>query len=219
MRKVSICEKTGLKRGAWTPEEDRLLTAYIKRYGHWNWVQLPKYAGLQRCGKSCRLRWMNYLRPNISRGNYSKEEEETIIKMHRTLGNRWATIAASLPGRTDNEIKNYWHSHLKRHTKPEKENSKSKSSGIGFSQSNYDQNATSETQTSESAITTLDGERAPSRKQEVCILSFTSSDSQTSPSVFANSRSDLRDIYAPVILESSTVIYHPRSPVTYNFFS
>ncbi|KAJ6693365.1 hypothetical protein OIU85_004162 [Salix viminalis] len=72
MVRAPCCDKTGLKKGAWTPEEDRKLMAYVTRYGCWNWRQLPKFAGLQRCGKSCRLRWLNYLRPNIKRGNYTE---------------------------------------------------------------------------------------------------------------------------------------------------
>nr|URY18898.1 MYB protein [Zanthoxylum bungeanum] len=117
MVRTPSCDKTGLKKGTWTPEEDRKLIAYVTKYGYWNWRQLPKYAGLARCGKSCRLRWMNYLRPNIKRGNYTKEEEETIIRLHESLGNKWSAISAQLPGRTDNEIKNHWHTSLKKRLK------------------------------------------------------------------------------------------------------
>lgn len=114
MGRAPCCDKLGLKKGPWTPDEDQKLMAYIQRYGHGSWRALPKQAGLLRCGKSCRLRWTNYLRPDIKRGRFSFEEEQVIIHLHGLLGNRWSAIAAHLPGRTDNEIKNYWNTHLKK---------------------------------------------------------------------------------------------------------
>ncbi|XP_059446304.1 transcription factor MYB106-like [Corylus avellana] len=114
MRRSQCCEKVGLKKGPWTPEEDQKLLAYIEEHGIGSWRALPAKAGLQRCGKSCRLRWTNYLRPDIKRGKFSLQEEQTIIQLHALLGNRWSAIATHLPKRTDNEIKNYWNTHLKK---------------------------------------------------------------------------------------------------------
>ncbi|CAK7350734.1 unnamed protein product [Dovyalis caffra] len=114
MGRAPCCDKNGLKKGPWTSEEDQKLIDYIQKHGYGNWRTLPKNAGLQRCGKSCRLRWTNYLRPDIKRGRFSFEEEETIIQLHSILGNKWSAIAARLPGRTDNEIKNYWNTHIRK---------------------------------------------------------------------------------------------------------
>ncbi|GFZ12867.1 myb domain protein 5 [Actinidia rufa] len=106
--------KVGMKRGPWTPEEDELLSKYINKEGEGRWRTLPKRAGLLRCGKSCRLRWMNYLRPSVKRGRIAPDEEDLILRLHRLLGNRWSLIAGRIPGRTDNEIKNYWNTHLRK---------------------------------------------------------------------------------------------------------
>ncbi|XP_047331272.1 transcription factor MYB58 [Impatiens glandulifera] len=112
--RAPCCDKTKVKTGAWSPEEDFRLVSFIHKHGHPNWRALPSQAGLLRCGKSCRLRWINYLRPTVKRGNFTQEEEEIVIKLHQSLGNKWSKIASCLPGRTDNEIKNIWNTHLKK---------------------------------------------------------------------------------------------------------
>ncbi|CAL0316528.1 unnamed protein product [Lupinus luteus] len=114
MGRHSCCYKQKLRKGLWSPEEDEKLLHYITNHGHGCWSSVPKLAGLQRCGKSCRLRWINYLRPDLKRGAFSQQEENLIIELHAVLGNRWSQIAAQLPGRTDNEIKNLWNSCLKK---------------------------------------------------------------------------------------------------------
>ncbi|KAL8162752.1 hypothetical protein V2J09_014241 [Rumex salicifolius] len=150
MGRSPCCEKEGMKKGPWTPEEDQILVSYVLQHGHSNWRALPKQAGLLRCGKSCRLRWVNYLKPDIKRGNFTIEEEEAIIKLHEIFGNRWSAIAAKLPGRTDNEIKNVWHTHLKKRlensqsnldkSKKKKKMNKSKSSKDEESNKNSENN-------------------------------------------------------------------------------
>ncbi|KAE8735784.1 Myb-related protein Hv1 [Hibiscus syriacus] len=114
MGRSPCCEKSHTNKGAWTKEEDDRLIAYIRAHGEGCWRSLPKAAGLLRCGKSCRLRWINYLRPDLKRGNFTEEEDELVIKLHSLLGNKWSLIAGRLPGRTDNEIKNYWNTHIRR---------------------------------------------------------------------------------------------------------
>lgn len=124
MGRQPCCDKEGLKRGPWTTEEDQKLIDYIQKHGQGNWRTLPKKAGLQsywnyklymiklfvdtwsmtcgmmiglaRCGKSCRLRWTNYLRPDIKRGRFSFEEEETIINLHSMLGNKLSSSSPNL---------------------------------------------------------------------------------------------------------------------------
>ncbi|XP_057852707.2 transcription factor WER-like [Cryptomeria japonica] len=106
---------SGLDRGAWTPPEDLLLKNYVQIHGVGDWSILPLKTGLLRCGRSCRLRWMNYLRSSVKHDDISSDEEDLILRLHKLLGNsgcRWSLIAARIPGRTDNQIKNVWYSRL-----------------------------------------------------------------------------------------------------------
>ncbi|KAL3525020.1 hypothetical protein ACH5RR_013392 [Cinchona calisaya] len=117
MGRQPCCDKVGLKKGPWTADEDKKLITFILSNGQCCWRAVPKLAGLLRCGKSCRLRWTNYLRPDLKRGLLSEYEEKMVIDLHAQLGNRWSKIASHLPGRTDNEIKNHWNTHIKKKLK------------------------------------------------------------------------------------------------------
>ncbi|KAI6670603.1 hypothetical protein NL676_005488 [Syzygium grande] len=104
----------GVRKGSWTEEEDVLLRSCIERYGEGAWHRVPHRAGLNRCKKSCRLRWLNYLKPNIKRGKFQDDEVDMIIRLRKLLGNRWSLIAGRLPGRTANDVKNYWNTHARK---------------------------------------------------------------------------------------------------------
>ncbi|XP_075493490.1 transcription factor MYB75-like [Primulina tabacum] len=105
---------SGVRKGAWSTEEDVLLKNCVEQYGEGKWHLVPVRTGLNRCRKSCRLRWLNYLRPDITRGNFSKDEVDLLIRLHKLLGNRWSLIAGRLPGRTANDVKNFWNTRMKK---------------------------------------------------------------------------------------------------------
>ncbi|CAA0806702.1 myb domain protein 87 [Striga hermonthica] len=116
MGRSPCCDKSKVKRGSWSPEEDEALKSYLLRHGSTagNWITLPQKAGLRRCGKSCRLRWLNYLRPDIKHGAFTQEEDVIICDLYNKIGSRWSVIASKLEGRTDNDVKNYWNTKLKK---------------------------------------------------------------------------------------------------------
>ncbi|KAL5204089.1 hypothetical protein ABZP36_008960 [Zizania latifolia] len=103
-----------MRKGPWTEQEDLQLVCTVRLFGDRRWDFVAKVSGLNRTGKSCRLRWVNYLHPGLKHGRMSPQEECLIIQLHARWGNRWSRIARRLPGRTDNEIKNYWRTHMRK---------------------------------------------------------------------------------------------------------
>ncbi|KAK8942765.1 Myb-related protein MYBAS2 [Platanthera zijinensis] len=103
-----------IRKGPWTEQEDLQLVCFVSLFGERRWDFIAKVSGVKRTGKSCRLRWFNYLQPGLKHGRMTPQEERLILELHSEWGNRWSRIAGRLPGRTDNEIKNYWRTHMRK---------------------------------------------------------------------------------------------------------
>ncbi|XP_009414398.2 myb-related protein MYBAS1 isoform X1 [Musa acuminata AAA Group] len=120
-----VMVKEEMRKGSWTEQEDLHLVCFVRLFGERRWDFIAKASGLNRTGKSCRLRWVNYLHPGLKRGRMTPQEKRLVLELHSLWGNRWSRIARKLPGRTDNEIKNYWRAHMRKMTKERKRSSSS----------------------------------------------------------------------------------------------
>ncbi|KZV49631.1 hypothetical protein F511_08952 [Dorcoceras hygrometricum] len=147
--------KEDTKKGPWTEQEDVQLVFYVKLFGDRRWDFIANVSGLKRTGKSCRLRWVNYLNPGLKRGKMTPTEEKLVLELHKKWGNRWSRIARKLPGRTDNEIKNYWRTHMR------KEAQEKRKKGL-FSSSSSSKSSSS---SSRSKIPTIESIQATENKE------------------------------------------------------
>ncbi|RDY02914.1 Transcription factor MYB59, partial [Mucuna pruriens] len=129
-----------IRRGPWTEQEDYKLVYCVNIFGDRRWDFIAKESGLNRTGKSCRLRWVNYLHPDLKRGKLTLQEEHLVMELHSKLGNRWSRIARKLPGRTDNEIKNYWRTHMRKKKAQEKKRASSSTVSSSCCQSSVSSN-------------------------------------------------------------------------------
>ncbi|KAI4382365.1 hypothetical protein MLD38_008338 [Melastoma candidum] len=109
-----------VRKGPWTEQEDLQLVGSVGMFGDRRWDFVAKVSGLNRTGKSCRLRWVNYMQPGLKRGKMTPQEEELVLELQNKWGNRWSRIARKLPGRTDNEIKNYWRTYMRKKAQTKK---------------------------------------------------------------------------------------------------
>ncbi|KAL3355009.1 hypothetical protein AABB24_019209 [Solanum stoloniferum] len=157
-----------MRRGPWTEEEDVQLLFYVKLFGDRRWDFLAKVSGLKRTGKSCRLRWVNYLNPDLKHGKMTPQEERLVLELHSKWGNRWSRIARKIPGRTDNEIKNYWRTHMRKKAQEQRKKSSISPSSSSSSSSSitHEENERNFYDTGGIKLLQLEGEKKSSDQEQ-----------------------------------------------------
>ncbi|KAG5578635.1 hypothetical protein H5410_058769 [Solanum commersonii] len=155
-----------MRRGPWTEEEDVQLLFYVKLFGDRRWDFLAKVSGLKRTGKSCRLRWVNYLNPDLKHGKMTPQEERLVLEFHSKWGNRWSRIARKIPGRTDNEIKNYWRTHMRKKAQEQRRKSSISPSSSSSSSITHEENERNFYDTGGIKLLQVEGEKKSSDQEQ-----------------------------------------------------
>ncbi|KAL9238810.1 hypothetical protein vseg_013186 [Gypsophila vaccaria] len=164
-----MVQQEEVRKGPWTEQEDIQLDCFVGLFGDRRWDFIAKVSGLKRTGKSCRLRWVNYLHPGLKRGKMTPSEEKLILELHSQWGNRWSRIARRLPGRTDNEIKNYWRTHMRKQAQQKKRELSPSSSSLvnsSFSSDSAAENSVTITESSSMFRSTEAPERSALRDKK-----------------------------------------------------
>nr|AGN52069.1 MYB-related transcription factor [Salvia miltiorrhiza]AGN52179.1 MYB-related transcription factor [Salvia miltiorrhiza] len=156
-------EKEEVRKGPWTEQEDTQLVFYVNLFGDRRWDFVAKVSGLKRTGKSCRLRWVNYLHPGLKRGKMTPNEERLVVELQSKWGNRWSRIARKLPGRTDNEIKNYWRTHMRKKAQESKKKKGSSSSSSSSTTTSSSSSSSSSNSSSSAPNSPRPGDSAPAK--------------------------------------------------------
>lgn len=101
--------------GKWTEEEDQRLREIVEMYGAKNWKRLASILGNVRSDVQCLHRWNKVLRPGLSKGPWTAEEDKIVKDMvlkHGAGNIKWSVIAAQLPGRIGKQCRERWFNHL-----------------------------------------------------------------------------------------------------------
>lgn len=116
-KKVAVLPRGGIKSKPWKHEEDEKLKELVELLGVKKWAQIATILNnsfnSSRKGKNCRERWNNHLDPTINKGEWTYEEDLTLLNKHKELGRKWSVIAKEFKGRTENSVKNRWNTLIK----------------------------------------------------------------------------------------------------------
>lgn len=117
------CLNPDLIKGPFTAEEDVLILQFVEKNGPHSWPNISKMIP-NRSPKQCRERWFNHLNPDVLKSAWTYEEDSLIFEQYNIHGPKWSLISKAIPGRTDNAVKNRWHSSITKRIKVDSDGKK-----------------------------------------------------------------------------------------------